>query len=111
MNLIELPNTLEIHRTGQEMYGLIAELYPICRSITGNGVRKTLGIISKHLNLQIREVRSGTEVFDWTVPKEWNIREAYVKNSRNEKVVDFQESSLHVVNYSVPIHQKMSLSE
>jgi aminopeptidase-like protein len=111
MNLMELPNNPEVSRTGQEMYDLIAELYPICRSITGNGVRRTLGIISKHIGLQIHEVRSGIEVFDWTVPKEWNIRKAFVKNSRNEKVVDFQESNLHVVSYSVPIHQKMSLPE
>jgi aminopeptidase-like protein len=96
---------------GYEMYRLIAQLYPICRSITGNGVRETLGIIGRHIPVEIHNVPSGTQVFDWTVPREWNITDAYVKNSRGERVIDFQISNLHVVNYSVPVKKRMSLAE
>lgn len=96
---------------GLEMYRLICDLYPICRSITGNGVRKTLQILQQHIPLEVHEVPSGTPVFDWTVPKEWNVQDAYVKNARGEKVIDFQVSNLHLLNYSTPIHQIMPLSE
>jgi aminopeptidase-like protein len=111
-NLNELINRLDNETNlGQAMHQLMAELYPLCRSITGDGVRKTLQILQQHIPVEIREVPTGTEVFDWTVPKEWNIRDAYIKNSKGEKVVDFQHCNLHVVNYSVPVHQKMSLEE
>jgi aminopeptidase-like protein len=96
---------------GQAMYGLIEQLYPICRSITGEGLRQTLCILQEHIPLEIKEVPSGTPVFDWTVPKEWNIRDAFVKNSNGERVIDFHQSNLHVVNYSVPVHRRMSLAE
>lgn len=96
---------------GEEMHQLITELYPICRSITGKGVRDTLNRISKILPIQIYDIPSETKVFDWTVPKEWNIQDAYIKNSKGERVVDFQESNLHVVSYSQPIHAKMTLEE
>lgn len=96
---------------GREMYELIERLYPICRSITGDGFRETLKIVSKTIPLDIHEVPTGTQVFDWTVPREWNIRDAYVKNSKGERVIDFRRSNLHVVNYSVPIHATMSLAE
>ena len=98
-------------QVGQEMYRLITELYPICRSITGDGLRTTLGILKRYIALDIHEVPSGTQVFDWTVPKEWNIKDAFVKNLRGERVIDFHKSNLHVVNYSVPVKAKMSLSE
>ncbi len=94
---------------GQAMYRLISALYPICRSITGNGLRQTLRHLQAHFPLELHEVPTGTQVFDWSVPKEWNIRDAYVKNSSGERVIDFQKSNLHVVNYSVPLHQKMTL--
>ena len=97
--------------TGSEMHALISELYPICRSITGNGFRRTMEIIRKHIPIEICEVPTGTRVFDWVVPKEWNIRDAYVKNSKGEKVIDFQKSNLHVVNYSTPVNGGFSLSE
>jgi len=100
-----------VGKAGQEMYGLMEELYPICRSITGNGVRKTLGIINRHIPITLTEVPTGTEVFDWTVPKEWNINDAYIKNSRGEKIVDFKESNLHVVNYSAPVKCSLTLEE
>ena len=96
---------------GAALYDLIRELYPICRSITGDGVRETLRLAGRHISLEICEVPTGTQVFDWTVPKEWNIRDAYVKNSAGVRVIDFQRSNLHVLNYSIPVHQQMSLAE
>jgi aminopeptidase-like protein len=103
--------TSEIAPLGTQMYQLIGELYPICRSITGNGVRKSLGILQDYIPLQLHEVPTGRQVFDWTVPKEWNVRDAYVKNASGEKVIDFQQSNLHLLNYSIPIHEKMSLTQ
>jgi aminopeptidase-like protein len=96
---------------GQRMYALAERLYPICRSITGNGLRETLRIIQKEIPLTLHEVATGTDVFDWVVPREWNIRDAYIKNSRGEKIVDFRQSNLHVLNYSTPINARMSLAE
>jgi aminopeptidase-like protein len=101
----------ESDSTGERMHQFIAELYPICRSITGDGVRATLRRIQREVPLVIKEIPSGTPVFDWTVPREWNIRDAYIKNSRGERVVDFQKSNLHVVSYSVPIRRRMPLAE
>lgn len=93
------------------MNELIQRLYPICRSITGDGVRQTLTILGEHLPLERREVPSGTEVFDWEVPLEWNIRDAYVKDPSGRRVIDFKESNLSVVGYSVPFEGSMSLEE
>jgi aminopeptidase-like protein len=101
----------DLNQTGLEMYDLISELYPICRSITGNGVRETLKILQRHIPLDIREVPTGMPVFDWTVPKEWNVRDAYVKNAKGEKVIDFKKSNLHLLNYSTPIHEKIPLAQ
>ncbi len=94
-----------------DMFNLMTELYPICRSITGNGVRKTLDIIKKHINLEIHEIPSGTSVFDWKIPKEWNISDGYIIDPNGKKIVDFKKSNLHVVGYSVPIHKKIQLDE
>ena len=96
---------------GGEMHALIADLYPICRSITGDGVRQTLSRLQPYIPLTVHEVPSGTKVLDWTVPQEWNIRDAYVKNARGERVVDFRRSNLHVLNYSAPVHRTVSLAE
>src|ERR1700754_2052354 len=96
---------------GDRLYALAADIYPICRSITGNGVRETLMKLGRQIAIEIREVPTGTEVFDWTIPREWNIRDAYIKDSRGRKVVDFQESNLHVVGYSVPVDTTMTLAE
>jgi len=97
---------------GNQIFKLIRTLYPICRSITGNGVRETLSIIKKHIpDMKIFEVPTGTRVFDWTVPKEWNIRDAYVIDPDGNKVIDFQKSNLHVVGYSTPISKTVSLEE
>ena len=101
----------DLAESGQELHRFVSELYPICRSITGNGIRKTLSLIQKRIPLQISEVASGTTVFDWTVPKEWNIRDAYIKDAQGDRVVDFQKSTLHVLNYSTPVRATMSLSE
>jgi aminopeptidase-like protein len=96
---------------GKELYSLIAELYPICRSITGNGVRDTLRRIQQRLPLEIHEVPSGIPVFDWTVPREWNIRDAWIKNLNGDRVIDFRQSNLHVVSYSVPVRRRVPLPE
>lgn len=96
---------------GQALYDLCTELYPICRSITGDGLRQTLRRLGRHLPLTIVEVPSGTPVLDWTVPPEWNIRDAYIKNARGERVVDFQAHNLHVMNYSAPVTTRLSLAE
>jgi aminopeptidase-like protein len=111
INLSDLRLPADHNDIGIEMYRLIAELFPICRSITGNGVRETLQIIRNHISIEVHNVPTGTQVFDWTVPREWNIKDAYVRNSRGERVVDFRKSNLHVLNYSVPIKTRMSLAE
>src|ERR1700692_4394694 len=110
-DLTELRARLDLSTIGQEILGLIRELYPICRSITGNGFRQTLARLKKEIPIEVREIPTGTAVFDWTVPKEWNIRDAWVKNSSGQRVIDFRQHNLHVVNYSVPIQRKMSLAE
>ena len=95
-----------INNEGHSMYDLIKKLFPICRSITGNGTRNSLKIISKILPIQIHEISTDTEVFDWKIPKEWNINDAYIKNSSGEKILDFKISNLHILNYSSPITKK-----
>jgi aminopeptidase-like protein len=97
--------------SGAAMHDLISRLYPICRSITGDGVRETLAVLGEHIPLEIREVPSGTQVFDWQVPREWNIKDAYVQSASGERVIDFRKSSLHVVGYSVPIRKTVTLAE
>ena len=111
VNLERMMNTIDLRAAGEQMYGFISELYPICRSITGDGFRDTVRRVRQHIPLDIHEVPTGTKVFDWTVPREWNIRDAWVKNVRGEKIVDFRKSNLHVVNYSVPVHFKVQLVE
>src|SRR5262245_12917959 len=96
---------------GDEIFALAAKIFPICRSITGNGVRQTLSEISVHIPVEVHEVPSGTAVFDWTIPSEWNIRDGYIKNEQGEKIVDFGQSNLHVMSYSVPVRRSISLSE
>ena len=101
--------TADFDKIGIEMYRMVFDLYPICRSITGDGARKTLQYIKKIVPIIIHEVPSSTKVFDWSIPKEWNIRDAYVKDSKGNKVIDFQKSNLHVLNYSIPVQKKVSL--
>jgi len=98
-------------KTGTEMYELVKRLFPICRSITGNGVRETLKIIQEYIPIRIHEVPTGTKVFDWTVPKEWNIKDAYVEDENGKKIINFKKTNLHVIGYSVPVNKVVSLSE
>jgi aminopeptidase-like protein len=100
-----------VSELGGELHRFAADLYPICRSITGNGIRKTLTMIQNRIPLQIFEVPTGTPVFDWRVPKEWNIRDAYIKAPDGKRVVDFQQCNLHVMNYSTPVHATLPLNE
>jgi aminopeptidase-like protein len=93
------------------MHDLIKTLYPICRSITGDGVRQTLDILRQYAPIVMHEVPSGTAVFDWIVPKEWNVRDAYIKNSKGVRVVDFNASNLHVLGYSLPLRTTLRLKE
>jgi aminopeptidase-like protein len=111
MRLLRKLDQRTLENVGEELHGFASELYPICRSITGDGIRRTLSMIQKRIPLQISEVPSGTPVFDWMVPKEWNIRDAYVKAPDGKRIVDFQQSNLHVLNYSSPVHKTMQLSE
>ena len=93
------------------MHAFSTTLFPFCRSITGDGVRETLRQISQRIPLALHEVPSGTPVFDWSVPDEWNIRDAYVADARGTRVIDFRESNLHVVGYSEPVNATMSLAD
>jgi aminopeptidase-like protein len=108
---MKIMDVINLQKLSGEMYELIKKLYPLCRSITGDGVRQTLSIIQDYIPLQIQEVPTGTAVFDWKVPKEWNIRDAYIKNSKGKRIVDFQKHNLHVVSYSVPVHKYLRLNE
>jgi aminopeptidase-like protein len=96
---------------GKEIYNFMVELYPICRSITGEGVRETLRAIRKRISLEMHEVPSGTKVFDWTVPQEWNVSDAYIMNQEGKRVVDFKAHNLHLMSYSSPVRKKMPLAE
>lgn len=107
----QLMNPSDIDAAGREMHALATDLYPLCRSITGDGVRSTFRRLALEIPLEVREVPSGTQVFDWTVPEEWNIRAAWIKDPHGHKVVDFANHNLHVVGYSTPVFEKMPLTE
>jgi aminopeptidase-like protein len=96
---------------GAEIYALAAELFPICRSITGEGVRQTLDIMARYIALDRHEVPTGTRVFDWVVPREWTIRGASIRDMAGRAIVDFARSNLHVLSYSIPVHRTMPLDE
>jgi aminopeptidase-like protein len=96
---------------GEKIFAFAARIFPICRSITGDGVRQTLREIGSHLALETHEIPTGSEVFDWKIPREWNIRDAYIKNGAGEKIVDFAQSNLHVMSYSLPVRKRVSLAE
>ena len=109
---MEREEDISIENYGPQMYSLIEDLFPICRSITGDGVRKTLRYIQEHLpELRIHEVPTGERCLDWEIPKEWNISDAYVQDETGKKIIDFSEHNLHVVNYSIPVNKEMSLRE
>src|ERR1700746_1408079 len=111
MSLLNDFDRKDLTKQGQELYRFAEAMYPICRSITGDGIRQTLGLIQNRIPLQTVEVPTGTPVFDWTVPKEWNIRDAYIKRPGGQRVIDFQQCNLHVLNYSTPVRGFMPLSE
>lgn len=97
---------------GEDMHELCRELFPICRSITGDGFRQSLAILQKHVpDMRAVEVPTGTKCFDWEVPKEWNIKDAYIITPNGNKICDFKKSNLHVVGYSTPINQVITLDE
>ncbi len=96
---------------GREMHELATRLYPVRRSLTGDGVRETLRILGERLPLEVHEVPTGTRVFDWTVPREWNLRAAWIKDPDGRTVVDAAEHGLHVLGYSVPVDARLPLSE
>ena len=110
-NSRDTTDILELRTIGNDMYELMERLYPITRSITGKGVRKTLKIFQDSIDLQIHEVTTGTKVFDWTVPEEWNIDDAYIMNKNGEKIVDFKKSNIHILQYSEKIEKKIGLEE
>lgn len=90
---------------------LMKQLFPICRSITGFGVRKSLNILKEISDFKIFEIPSGTKCFDWTVPDEWNIKDAFIEDSKGNKIIDFQKNNLHVVNYSIPIDETLTFTK
>ena len=96
---------------GEEMYALVKELFPIGRSLTGDGVRETLTRIGKMIPLVLHEVKTGSKVFDWTVPREWNIKGAYIEDERGNRILDYKNNNLHVVGYSVPVDTVVSFEE
>jgi len=104
-----LRDGLNLEEAGAWMHARIAEWYPLCRSITGQGVRDTLAGIQGHLPIKVHAVPTGSPAFDWTIPREWNIRDAYIKDASGRRVVDFQQHNLHVMSYSAPVRQHMSL--
>jgi aminopeptidase-like protein len=111
VTLTKVRQSLNRSEIGRVLHDCAVDLYPVCRSLTGEGVRETLRRLQRHIPLTLHEVPTGTPVFDWIVPKEWNIRDAWVKNGRGERVIDFQRSNLHVVSYSLPVRRRMTLAE
>ena len=96
---------------GNEIYNFLKEIFPFCRSITGNGNRQTLKAIQEHIPLIIYEVPTGYQAYDWEIPLEWNIKDAYILDKKGNKIVDFKENNLHVLNYSTPVNKTVSLKE
>ena len=98
--------------TGQEMYDIADRIFPICRSITGQGVRDTLAILQEYdSDIEIYEFPTGMQAFDWNVPKEWNIEDAYIEDSNGNKIIDFKKNNLHVLGYSSPVDEYVNLDE
>jgi aminopeptidase-like protein len=106
-----MPENASIGGSGVEMHALIRDLFPICRSITGDGFRASLHRLSRVVPIVMKEVPTGTQVLDWTVPKEWNIRDAWIADASGCRIVDFRASNLHVVSFSIPVRARMALSD
>ena len=94
-----------------EIYEFVKEIFPICRSIMGEGNRETLNLIQNHIPITIHEVPTGYQAYDWEIPKEWNIRDAYIVNPSGDKVIDFKENNLHIMSYSIPVDKEITLKE
>jgi aminopeptidase-like protein len=114
----DLPNTRLDRRllppedeVGAEMYELMRVLYPMCRSLTGNGVRETFRELGQHVPFEVKEVPTGTRVFDWAIPREWNVREAWIADKQGRRIVDFRDSNLHILGYSTPIRATVTLAD
>ncbi len=108
---VKLATAAQLGEMGERMHGLVRELFPICRSITGPGLRQTLDALATQIPLVRHEVASGSQALDWVVPPEWTIRDAYVKDASGRRVIDFQAHNLHVVQYSEPVAARLSLAE
>jgi aminopeptidase-like protein len=111
MILADLRRAAEASAVADECVALMRAMYPICRSITGNGVRRTLDLVDAVVPLARTEVATGTPVFDWEVPREWNVRDAWIATADGQRVVDFRAHNLHLVNYSIPVRRTMTLDE
>jgi len=111
VDLVRQTDRMDRIGIGNELHRFAAELYPICRSITGAGIRRTLASIQQRIPLKISQIPTGTAIFDWTIPKEWNVRDAYIKSPDGKRVVDFHQSNLHVMGYSAPVRAHMPLAE
>jgi aminopeptidase-like protein len=111
MNIGRDFQNIDLKSEGQFMYDLAGRLFPICRSITGNGVRETLSILKEIVPLEVVEIPTGIKVFDWEIPEEWNITDAWIKDTDGEKIVDFKKLNLHVLNYSEPVDKIIDLAE
>ena len=97
---------------GQEMYDFAAELFPIGRSLTGEGVRQSLEMIKRQIpELEIKSIPSGTQVFEWTVPQDWEIRKGYIEDAQGNRIIDYHVNNLHVMGYSTPVDRYVSLEE
>ena len=101
----------ELAALGESMHADMARMYPLCRSLSGDGVRATLDILEETLGLERREVPSGTRAFDWTVNDEWNVRDAYIADLQGRRLIDFREHNLHLVSYSTPVRARMTMEE
>lgn len=97
--------------TGEQIYNFIEEIFPICRSITGEGNRQTLALIQKHAPIKIHEVPTGYQAYDWEVPKEWNVKDAHVLGPDGNKIIDFKKNNLHLLNYSIAVDKEVTLEE
>jgi len=97
--------------TKKEVKSYLQRLYPFCRSISGSGLRETLAIIKEYIPIYLKELKTGTKVFDWIIPEEWHIQGAHIKDPKGKKIIDFKKSNLHIVNYSIPINKKIHLKE
>jgi aminopeptidase-like protein len=111
MPYIPLTQGLDFSTLGRDAYALATRLFPICRSITGEGIRRTLAEIRSVVPLELHEIPTGTEILDWTVPREWNIRDACITDLSGRRIIDFRAHNLHVVSYSIPIRARMHLDD